>query len=35
MGVYENEPCNSRERWNGKEYIRFCGPECEEKKEVA
>ena len=31
MGVYENAPSNSRERWNGTEYVRFCGPECEDR----
>lgn len=31
MGVRENKPPLSRERWDGKQYVRFCGPECEAK----
>jgi ferredoxin len=29
MGAYENIPAHARERWDGVEYVRFCGPECE------
>ena len=29
MGISENTPQRARERWNGKEYLRYCGPECE------
>lgn len=29
MGVYRNTPALARERWDGKQYLRYCGPECE------
>ncbi len=29
MGVSFNHPPIARERWNGKEYVRFCSPEHE------
>lgn len=29
MGTVDNVPMHSRERWDGKRYLRFCGPECE------
>ncbi len=30
MGKKFNTPLHSRERWDGKQYLRYCGPECEE-----
>lgn len=31
MGSVANTPPLCRERWNGRRYVRFCGPECEKK----
>lgn len=31
MGTERNVPAHARERWTGKQYVRFCGPECETK----
>ncbi len=31
MGKMKNTPQRARERYDGKAYVRFCGPECEAK----
>lgn len=31
MGLRSNRPQRACERWNGKQYVRFCGHECEKK----
>lgn len=31
MGTAINVPAEARERWTGKQYMRFCGPDCEKR----